>query len=83
MSLVVKNLPADPGDTRDEGLIPGLGRSLGEESDNPLQYSCLDNSMDRGVWRAAVYVATKSQTQLRDYAHTPDDLYAHLRNTKF
>ena len=49
MSLVVKNLPANPGDTRDEGLIPGLERSLEEENDNPLQYSCLDNSMDRGV----------------------------------
>ena len=44
---VVKNLPADAGDP---GLIPGLGRSLKEGNGNPLQYSCLENSMDRGAW---------------------------------
>ena len=74
---MVKNLPASVGDTRDEGLIPGLGRSLRAENDNSLQYSCLENSMDRGAWWAIVYGATKSQTRLRDYTHTPDDLYAH------
>ena len=47
---MVKNPPADSGDTRDMGLIPGSGRSLGEGHDNPLQYSCLENPMDRGVW---------------------------------
>ena len=56
------NLPANAGGLRDEGLIPRLGRSLGAEDDNPLQYSCLENSMDRGAWRAIVYGAAKSQT---------------------
>ena len=46
----VKNLPANAGDERDVGLIPGLGRSPGEGNGNPFQYSCLENSMDRGAW---------------------------------
>ena len=50
--LVVKNLPANAGDT---GSIPGLGRSSGEGNGNPLQYSCLRNPMDRGVWWAIVH----------------------------
>ena len=50
--LVVRNLPANAGDTRDVGLIPGLGRSPRTGNGNPLQYSCLENSMDRGVWWA-------------------------------
>ena len=49
----------------DLGLIPGLGRSE-EGNDNPLQYSCLENSMDTGAWWATVYGVTKSQTQLRN-----------------
>ena len=48
----VKNLPANAGDTRDMGSIPGSGRSHEEGNGNPLQYSCLENSMDRGAWRA-------------------------------
>ena len=48
MALVVKNLPADAGDIRDVGSIPGSGRSPGEGNGNPLQYSCLENPMDRG-----------------------------------
>ena len=48
--LVVKNLPASAGDTGDKGYVPGLGRSLGEGNVNPLQYSFLENSMDRGAW---------------------------------
>ena len=47
--LVVKNLPASPGDIRDMDLIPGLGRSPGRGHSNPLQYSCLENHMDRGA----------------------------------
>ena len=47
--LVVKNLPANAGDGRDAGSIPGLGRSPGKGHGNPLQYSCLENSMDRGT----------------------------------
>ena len=53
----------------DPGSIPGLGRFPGEGSDNLLQYSCLENSMDRGDWRATVHGVAKSQTQLRD-SHT-------------
>ena len=48
------------GDTREEGLIPVLGRSPGEGNSNPLQYSCLENAMDRGAWRAAVHGGAKS-----------------------
>ena len=50
MVLVVKNLPDNAGDVRDVGLIPGWGRSPGEGHGNPLQYSGLENSMDRGAW---------------------------------
>ena len=50
----------------DLGSIPGLGRSAGEGHGNPLQYSCLENSVDRGAWQAAVHMVTKSQTRLSD-----------------
>ena len=63
--LVVKNLPASAGDARDMGSIPGSGRSPGEEHDNPLQYSCLENPMDRGTWQATVHGLTRSWTQLK------------------
>ena len=52
---MVKNLPANEGDIRDSGLILGLGRSPGEGKGNPLQNSCLENSMGRGAWWATVY----------------------------
>ena len=52
MAQWVKNPPANAGDTRDEGLIPGLGRAPGEGNGNPLQYSCLENPMDGGAWWA-------------------------------
>ena len=51
----------------DAGLIPGSGRSSGEGSGTPLQYSCLENPMDRGAWWAAVLGVTKSQTRLSDF----------------
>ena len=51
---VAKNLPANAGDARDVSSVPGLGRSPGEENGNPLQYSYLENSVDRGVWRVTV-----------------------------
>ena len=60
--LVVKNLPANAGDIRDPGSIPGLGRSSGEGHGNPLQYSCLENPMDRGAWWATIHGVAKSQT---------------------
>ena len=49
VTLVIKNLPANVGDLRDNGLIPGLGRSPGEVNGNPLQYSCLENPMGRSL----------------------------------
>ena len=55
MALVVKNPPASAGDIRDTGSIPKLGRSPREGNGNPLQYSCPENRMDRGAWRAAVH----------------------------
>ena len=58
--LVVKNPPASVGDVRDTGLIPGMGRSPGGGSDNPLQCSCLENSMDRGAWWATVHGSAES-----------------------
>ena len=61
---VVKNPPAKAGDTRDVGLIPELGRSPGEGNGNLLQYSCLENSMHRGAWRATVHGVAKSQPRL-------------------
>ena len=60
--LVVKNLPADAGDTGDASSIPGSGRSPGGGHGNPLQYSYLKNLMDRGAWEATVCRVTKSDT---------------------
>ena len=57
--LVVKSLPARAGDA---GSIPGSGRSHGEGSDNPLQYSCLENPMDQGAWRTTVYKVPQGRT---------------------
>ena len=65
MAQPMKNLPASAGDVGDAGSIPGSGRSLGEGNGNPLQYSCLENCMDRGAWRATVHSVTKSQTQVK------------------
>ena len=61
----VKNLPANAGDTRDSGVTPGLGRSPGEGNGNQLQCSCLEKSMDRGAWWAAVHRVKKSWTRLK------------------
>ena len=61
--LVVKRLPANAGDARDAGWIPGWGRSPGGEHGNPLQDSYLENPMDRGAWRATVHGVAKNRTQ--------------------
>ena len=63
---VVQNLPANTREAGNVGPIAGLGRSPGEGNGNPLQHSCLENSMDRKPWWAAVHGVTKSQTQLND-----------------
>ena len=66
---MVKNPPANAGDIRDASSIPGLGRSLGVRNGNPLQYSCLKNSVDRGTWWAVVHGVAKSGTQLSTHTH--------------
>ena len=68
---MVKNPPANAGDAGDTGSIPGLGRSTGVGNGNPLQYSCLENSMDRGARWATVLEVVKSWTQLS--THTIGD----------
>ena len=62
---MVKDLPANAGDIRDLVSIPGLGRSPGGGHGNPLQYSCLENPMDRGAWQATIHGVAKNQTQLK------------------
>ena len=62
MALVVKKLPANAEEVRDVDSIPGLGRSPGGGQVNPLQFSCLENPMERGSWQAIVHSVTKSQT---------------------
>ena len=65
VALVLKNPLFNAEDIRDMGSIPGSGRSPGGGHDNPLQYSCLDNPMDRGAWWATVHRISKSQTLLK------------------
>ena len=65
---MVKNLPVNAGDLKDTGSIPGMGRSPGGRHGNPLQYSCLENPMDRGAWRAMVHrVAKPDTTEVAQY----------------
>ena len=64
---MVKNVPANTGDEKDAGLIPGWGRSLGVENGNPLQYSCLEKSMDIGAWWTIIHGIKKSCTQLNTH----------------
>jgi len=65
-SLVVRNLPVNVGDTRDISSIPALGRYPGVRKGNPLQYSCLENSVNRKAYQATVHGAAKSWIRLRD-----------------
>ena len=79
---VMKNTPANAGDTRNASLIPGWGRSPGEGNGNPLQYSCLANPMDRGAWQATVHRVAKNWTWLHDsthrtYTHTHTHTHTH------
>ena len=68
VALVVKNSPANAGDMRDTGSIPGSGRSPRGGHGNPLQYPCLENAMDRGAWWATVHRLAESQTRLKQHS---------------
>ena len=65
VALVVKNLPDNEGDIRDMGLILDFGRYPGGGHGNPLQYSCLENPMDRRAWRVTIHRVSQSQTRLK------------------
>ena len=69
---MVKNPPANEGDTGDVGYIPGSGRSLGEGNGNPLQYSCLENPMDRGAWWAIVHTVRVKCNLVTEHARMQD-----------
>ena len=65
---MAKNIPANAGDARDAGSIPGSGGALGVGNGNPLQHSCLDNPVDRGAWRATVHGVEKSDRATNIFA---------------
>ena len=69
VALLVENLPANAGDVREAGSIPGLGRSPRGGHGNRLQYSCLENPMDRGAWRTAIHGVTESDTTEHTWTH--------------
>ena len=72
--LVVKNRPARAGDIRDAGSVPACGRSSGEGNGNRLQYSCLENSMDRAAWRAIAHQVARSLTKHSTAQHSTAQL---------
>ena len=78
LALVVKNSPANAGDVGDAGLIPGSGRSPGGGHGNPLQYSCLENPMDRGAWWATVHGVKELDT-----TEATDPAEIHKENISF
>ena len=78
---VIKNLPANAGDTRDVGLTPRSGTPLGGENGKPLQYSCWDNPMDRGDWQATVHGVTKNWTWLSNWTHA--HTHTHTQHTHY
>ena len=80
---MVKNSPANAGDTGDAGFIPELGRSPGGERGNPPQYPCLGNPMDTGAWRATVHEVTNSQTRLSMHAHAHTHAHTHTHTHIF
>ena len=77
---MVKNPPANSGDARDAGLIPASGRSPGGGNGNTLQYSCLENPMDRGAWRAKVCGFTNSRAQLSTHIQ---HIHTHMITVRF
>ena len=74
---VVKNPLADSGDAEDTSSIPESGKSPGGKHGNPLQYSCLENSMDRGAWWITVHGVIKSSTRLSEHAYAPRRSLSH------
>ena len=75
VALVVKNPPANAGHIRDASSIPESGRSPEAGHGNPLQYSCVDNYLDRGAWRAKVHRVAKIQTQLKQLSTQTHDSF--------
>jgi len=82
MNLVVKNPSANSRDIRDVGLIPVLGKSLEGGYSNTCQYSCLENLMDRGAWRATVHRVTESWTRLKQLSAHACNLNGYLPGKK-
>ena len=78
---MVKNSPANVGDTGDVGWIPGLGRFSGIGNGNPLQYSCLENPMDRGAWQATHITWSNKDTDTTEHKHTHAHTHAFPGNT--
>ena len=81
MTFAVKNSPANAGDRRDVGLIPGLGRSSGGGNGHLLQYSCLENYMDRGAWQVTV-IQKPRVIQASQVTQVVKNLPASARDTK-
>ena len=85
VTTVGKNPPASGGDTRDSGLIPGLGRSPGKGNGNPLQYSCLENPLNRRAWWATVVHGSEragrdsAMKHINTCIHTSSDIRGKLR----
>ena len=79
---VVKEFPCQHRDTRDEGLIPGSGRSSRVGDGNPLQHSCLENSMDRGAWWATVHQGSQRVGQVNNLACTQANVKTKLYSEK-
>ena len=77
MVLVVKNLPPNAGDIKDAGSNPGSGISPGGGNDNPLQYSCLENPMDSGVWQAIVHEVAQNWTRLKQLSMDAGQMFTH------
>ena len=75
--LVIKNPPANAGDLRDTGLIPGSGRSTGGKYGNPLQYRWLENAMNTGAWGATVHRVVKRRPRLKrlSTAHSTEQIF--------
>ena len=79
IAQLLKNPPGNAGEARNAGLIPGSGRSPGVGNGNPLQYSCLQNSLDRGAWWATVHEVTKSWKELSPSSPPTKEVGRHVK----